>query len=91
MGIQTTEGQMLHAALCEIERGLFYVSYSADDVGLGKHSLPRYQVGTGAPDARRRVEQHAYECGFKAVIWEAPLGGPGLLPSPAREAARTAS
>jgi hypothetical protein len=91
MGIQTTEGRMLHAALCEIERGLFYVSYSADDVGLGKHFLPRYQVGTGASDAQHRVEQHAHECGFKTVIWEASLAGQGLLPSPARQAARTAS
>ena len=51
MGIQLQDGRVLSATLCEVERGLFYVTYAMDSVGLGKHLLPRYQVGTCASDA----------------------------------------
>ena len=40
MGIQLKDGRVLSATLCEVERGLFYVTYTMDSVALGKHLLP---------------------------------------------------
>jgi hypothetical protein len=68
-----TEARMLRATLCEIERGLFCVTYSRDSVELGKHLLPPYQVGTDASDAMRRIEQRARECGYQAITWETTI------------------
>jgi hypothetical protein len=90
MGIQLVDGLMLSATLCEIERGLFYVTYTVDGVGLGKHLLPRYQVGTSASDAQQRIEDRARECGYTAVIWKSAVSAPSARPSPRKEAARPA-
>jgi hypothetical protein len=90
MGIQLADGSMLNATLCEIERGLFYVTYTVDGVGLGKHLLPRYQVGTSAADAQHRIEHRARECGYAAVIWESTVAKPSTLPSRPKEIARPA-
>jgi hypothetical protein len=68
-----TEGRMLRATLCEIERGLFCVTYSRDSIERGKHLLPPYQVGTDASDAMRRIEQRARECGYQAITWETTI------------------
>lgn len=73
MGIRMTEGRMLRATLCEIERGLFCVTYSRDSIERGKHLLPPYQVGTDASDAMRRIEQRARECGYQAITWETTI------------------
>jgi hypothetical protein len=88
MGIQITEGLTVRATLCEIERGLFHVTYSVDGAGPGRHYLPRYQVGTCASDAKQRIEQRAQECGYETVIWEPTLAHPSLVRSPAKESAR---
>jgi hypothetical protein len=90
VGIQLADGLMLSATLCEIERGLFYVTYTVDGVGLGKHLLPRYQVGTCASDAQQRIEHRARECGYAAVIWESAVAGPSARPLPPKELARSA-
>jgi hypothetical protein len=90
VGIQLADGLMLSATLCEIERGLFYVTYTVDGVGLGKHLLPRYQVGTCASDAQRRIEDRARECGFRAVIWESAVANPRPVPLSTKEATRPA-
>lgn len=81
MEIRMAEGRMLRATLCEIERGLFCVTYSRDSVELGKHLLPPYQVGTDASDAMRRIEQRARECGYQAITWEPTIVD--QLPPPA--------
>ena len=91
MGIQLQDGRVLSATLCEVERGLFYVTYTMDSAGLGKHLLPRYQVGTCASDAQQRIEKRARECGYEAVVWEeAAPADPSALSLPAEEASRLA-
>jgi hypothetical protein len=83
MGSRMIEEQMLHATLCEIERGLFHVAYRISGVGLGTQRLPRYQVGTCVSDAQLRIEQRARECGYDSVVWEVA----STQPAPARSAA----
>lgn len=57
----------LHAALYEIERGLFCTTYPGREPGFDR--MPRYQLGASVADAKRRIEQYARRCGFDAVIW----------------------
>jgi len=61
---------MLRATLCEVERGLFRVSYRMEGAGLGKHHLPLYQLGTSASEARLLVEQQVREFGYTSVAWD---------------------
>jgi hypothetical protein len=84
------EEHMLHATLYEIERGLFQVAYRVAGVGLGKHHLPHYQVGTCVADAQLRIEQRARECGYDMVVWE-PAFVESVMSRPAatRDAARS--
>ena len=86
MGIQLRDERVLNATLCEVERGLFYVTYAMDSKSFGKHLLPRYQVGTCATDAQRRIEKRARECGYEKVLWEATAADPLGLPMPMAEA-----
>jgi hypothetical protein len=90
VGIQLKDGRVLRATLCEVERGLFYVTYTMESAALGKHLLPRYQVGTCASDAQQRIEKRARECGYEVVIWESMPTDPSALSLPAEEATRLA-
>jgi hypothetical protein len=90
VGIQLKDGRVLSATLCEVERGLFYVTYAMDSAALGKHLLPRYQVGTCTSDAQQRIEKRARECGYEAVIWESAPADPSALPLRAEQATRLA-
>ena len=74
-----TQGRILVATMCAIERGLFCVGYRTDAIG---GDLPIYQVGACAADARRRIEVQAKACGFDAVIWDHELVDPTLLLQP---------
>jgi hypothetical protein len=64
--------KILRANLCEIERGLFHISYLIDTGREGMNELPTYQIGTNAADAKQRVEEKAQRRGFDTVIWENP-------------------
>lgn len=64
---------MLHATLCEIERGLFHVSYRMEGAGLGKHQLPLYQVGSCAAEVRLLIEHQVRESGYTSITWDEPL------------------
>jgi hypothetical protein len=73
MGSKIAEERTLHATLCEVERGLFHVTYRMEGAGLGKHHLPLYQLGTNASEARLLIEQQARERGYAAVVWDSLL------------------
>jgi hypothetical protein len=90
VGIELRDGRVLSATLCEVERGLFYVTYTIDSAALGRHLLPRYQVGACASDAQKRIEKRARECGYVAVVWEAAPADPSALSMPAEEGSRLA-
>jgi membrane-bound lytic murein transglycosylase B len=83
------EERTLFATLCEVELGLFHVTYRVDGVGFGNPNLPRYEVGATASQAQRRIEQQARECGYSAVVWETAFAAvPPPPPSVRREAPR---
>jgi hypothetical protein len=78
--------RILRATLCEIERGLFHVSYRSDATEWDVHELPAYQVGGSAAEAQQRVEARAQRCGFDTVLWDYALFVAASLPDPAGDA-----
>ena len=70
MGGPVKEQRLLHAKLCEVERGLYHIVYRMDGMGFGHHPLPRYEVGATDLDARMRVEERVRECGYGPVVWD---------------------
>jgi hypothetical protein len=75
-------GKILRATLCEIERGVFYATYFQDKTGPDTESLPHYQVGNSASDAKQRIEGNARALGYEAVRWKESI----LVPVFAAEA-----
>jgi hypothetical protein len=74
MGGAIVSTRTLYAALCEIERGVFYASYSESDPDA--HRLATYQTGTSAADAKRRIELNARALGYDTVIWKQTIAAP---------------
>ena len=66
-------GRMLHASLCEIERGLFHISYRIDTAEWEEPDLPLYQVDGSVVAAQQHIEQRALELGFDAIEWDYEL------------------
>jgi hypothetical protein len=62
------DGPILHACLCEIERGLFRVTYRVH--GPKVRDLPLYQTGTCAADVQRSIEVSAHASGYPTVMWD---------------------
>ncbi len=81
MGSKLPEERMLYATLCEVERGLFHVSYRMEGAGLGKHHLPLYQLGTCAAEARLLIEQQALQSGYTSVVWDDRSGNTPIQPT----------
>jgi hypothetical protein len=73
--------QTLHATLCEVESGVFYVTYP--DCTSGANELTTYQTGTCAADAKQEIERCAYALGYDTVIWMESITAP-LFASPAK-------
>jgi hypothetical protein len=74
MGGTIRHKRTLHAALCEVECGVFYVSYPDSDLDTDK--LTTYQVGTSAADAKQRIELTARALGYETVIWQQTVIAP---------------
>ncbi|HEY0183468.1 MAG TPA: hypothetical protein VGC09_11735 [Rhodopila sp.] len=79
------EDRTLCATLCEVERGLFHVTYRSDPVDPGILDLPRYQLGGSGFEARQHIERLARTLGYNVVVWTAPFGAPGPFGDPAVE------
>jgi hypothetical protein len=80
MGSIPLRARVIRAALCEVERGLFHVSYRAATADWSKHALPVYQTGTSASEVQRLIEQRAVGCGFEMIIWDNQRPIPASLP-----------
>jgi hypothetical protein len=78
----TARGRILHATLCEVECGLFQISYRAGDGDRSIRNLPPYQVGTSSADAMQRAEHSASFYGYDVIIWDTAFPGPGPSPNP---------
>jgi hypothetical protein len=69
MGSAIRHGRTLRANLCEVERGVFYATYS-DCVSVDDtDELTTYQVGTCVADAKRSIEACALALGYDSVLW----------------------
>jgi hypothetical protein len=79
MEFKSVPPPILRATVCQIERGLFRVSYQTDAVDWDAHRLPIYQVGSSASDAKQRIEERAKGCGFGMVVWDDTLTVTTLL------------
>ena len=75
--------QTLHATLCEVESGVFYVTYP--DCASGANELTTYQTGTCAIEAKQEIERCANALGYNTVIWMESITAP-LFASPAKAA-----
>jgi len=87
MGSRSVRTHFLQATLCEVERGLFHVSYLTDTADSMVLGLPAYQVATCAADAKQQIEARAQNCGFDTVVWDYAHEVPPLLSEQAAETA----
>ena len=78
MATATKRGSILYANLCEVERGVFYASYIQGDSLPNTNSLPNYQVGRSASEAKQRFERNAYAIGYDAVNWRESIVAPAF-------------
>ncbi|WP_158932544.1 hypothetical protein [Acidisphaera sp. S103] len=74
MGGAIVSTRTLYAALCEVERGVYYASYPESDPNTDK--LTSYQTGRSAADAKRRIELNARALGYDIVIWQQTIAAP---------------
>jgi hypothetical protein len=81
MGSTPLRARIIRAALCEVERGLFHVSYRATSAHWSKHALPVYETGASASEVKRLIEQRAVGCGFEMIIWDDQDPVPASLPT----------
>jgi hypothetical protein len=74
IGVLAMEAARLHgilrATLCEIEHGVFYVTYFQDKTAPDTENLPHYQVGKSASEAKQQIEASARAIGYAAVSWK---------------------
>ena len=80
--IAVTPGREIRACLCQIERGLFHISYRAGTPDRQPHHLPPYQLGTCASDAMHRIEECARVGGYGSVVWDTAFAEFDLAASP---------
>jgi hypothetical protein len=64
-------GRTLRATLCEVEHGLFYVTYPGHVSESELLELPTYGLGASAIHVRQEMEKSIRTFGYETVIWEA--------------------
>jgi hypothetical protein len=69
MATANRHGATVRATLCEIERGLFYITFIACGPGSDLNDVSQYQVVASAAEARRRIEEECFALGYAKVIW----------------------
>jgi hypothetical protein len=92
MAAGNKHGRTLHATVCEIERGLFYVTYPSHALEAAVLDLPTYGLGTCASQVKQWIEKSIYAFGYATVMWDDVLVLPpshSPAPTPAVSAIRT--
>jgi len=69
MATAIRHGRTLRASLCEVERGVFYATYTDCESTLEADELSAYQVGTCAAEAKQIFERGAQNLGYDTIIW----------------------
>lgn len=70
MTANSKDGRTLRATLCEIERGLFYATYSSHASKSDILELPTYGLGTCASHVKQKMETSIHTFGYETIIWE---------------------
>jgi hypothetical protein len=78
MAASNKYSRTLRATLCEIERGLFYVTYPSHALESDILELPTYGLGACASHVKHRIEKSIHAFGYETVMWEDAL----VLPQP---------
>jgi hypothetical protein len=73
MAASNRHSRTLRATFCEIERGLFYVTYPSLALDSDILELPTFGLGTCASDVKQRMEKSIQAFGYKTVMWENAL------------------
>ena len=60
----------LRAILCEIERGLFYITYPGDKPQSHILDLPTYSLGRSASEVKLVMEGNIRALGYETILWE---------------------
>ena len=87
MGGATKYGRALRATLCEVERGVFYATYTDCASGSEVGELTSFQIGASAADAKQMIEISAHALGFHTVTWTETISVP-VFASPVKAAFR---
>jgi hypothetical protein len=87
MATAIRHGRTLRASLCEVERGVFYATYTDCESTLEADELSAYQVGTCAAEAKQIFERGAQNLGYDTIIWTETIVVP-LFASLTRAAAQ---
>ena len=78
-------GRTLRATLCEIERGLVYITYPSHTLESDILELPTYGLGTCASQVKQWIEKSIYAFGYATVMWDDVLVlPPSHSPAPTR-------
>jgi hypothetical protein len=83
MAAKNNRKPTVQATLCEIERGLFYVTYTGHTLESDIPELPTYGLGTCAAYVKQRMEKTIRAFGYETVIWRDALVLPQRLSPPA--------
>jgi hypothetical protein len=63
----------LRATFCEIECGLFYVTYPSHALEPDVLELPTFELGTCASHVKQQMEKSIQAFGYETVEWEDTL------------------
>ena len=70
MSASNRRSRTLRATFCEIERGLFYVTYPSHALESDILELPTYGLGACASQVKQRMEKSIQAFGYETVMWE---------------------
>jgi hypothetical protein len=73
MAASNRHSRTLHATFCEIERGLFYVTYPSHALESDILELPTYGLGACASHVKQRMEKSIQGFGYETIKWEDAL------------------
>jgi hypothetical protein len=73
MAASNRHSRTLRATFCEIECGLFYLSYPNHAPDPDILELPTFGLGTCASDVKQRMEKSIQASGYETVMWEDAL------------------
>ncbi len=72
----------LRATLCEVEHGVFYVTYPACEDASGIGETATYEMSANSADAKQTIERRARALGYESVMWTETIVVPKFASQP---------